>query len=255
MVDSGHYTAGTFDLWGHSSKYSSTGRACFYGVNRILVQGSPVASILLWLLKGRTMFPCPTSPRAQPTHLPYHSQHRRRGHSTPGGRQGPGSQGARCGQQGLVGLESLVGLGCQFGSRLEVLHKTGRWNVTSISHKAVGWPPWQCCRPGARRRWQGARYKYSWQKAPAQGLGLSAPAPPHMLRERLQTFPCSWQGSSLAVALSSLPKTALSQTFILVFPKHKCFTKCQTFEKAVSWGEDRMLRSPFHPHCFSSPSG
>jgi len=132
MVDSGHYTAGTFGLWGHSSKYSSTGRACFYGVTHILVQGSPVASILLWLLKGCTMFPCPTSPRAQPTHLPYHSQHRRRGHSTPGGRQGPGSQGARCGQQGLVGLESLVSLvgpGCQFGSRLEVLHKKGRRNV------------------------------------------------------------------------------------------------------------------------------
>lgn len=44
MVDSGHYTAGTFGLWGHSSKYSSTGRACFYGVTRNEV--SPEASVL-----------------------------------------------------------------------------------------------------------------------------------------------------------------------------------------------------------------
>lgn len=102
---------------------------CFYGANHVLVQGSPVASILLWLLEGHAVFPHPASPHAQPTHLPYHSQHRRRGHSTPGGRRGPGSQGARCDQQGLVGLESLVGRGCQFCSRLEVLHKTGRQNV------------------------------------------------------------------------------------------------------------------------------
>lgn len=129
MVDSGHCAAGIFGLWAHSTKFSSTGRVCFYGANHVLVQGSPVASILLWLLEGHAVFPHPASPHAQPTHLPYHSQHRRRGHSTPGGRRGPGSQGAQCDQQGLVGLESLVGQGCQFCSRLEVLHKTGRRNV------------------------------------------------------------------------------------------------------------------------------